>query len=165
MLLSPPLAHPDADNSPSVSQCLLWRAVHLCALHRTTFKPLSLFSCGGSSLWLPWSSLRPLFSTVLMFFKNFSFISLPLHALFPFSLFSSQFVCSFAALFTASLSFPWDQFTCAWPNRFPLYASVMESSPSPPLSSVPSFTSPSSSALSLPPLLLTFCLPTHFKFN
>lgn len=43
MLLSPPLAHPDADNGPSVSQCLLWRAVHLCALHRTTFKPLSLF--------------------------------------------------------------------------------------------------------------------------
>lgn len=37
-----PPAHPDADNGSSVSQCLLWRAEHLRARHRTTFKPLSL---------------------------------------------------------------------------------------------------------------------------
>lgn len=164
MLLSPPLAHPDADNGPSVSQCLLWRAVHLCALHRTTFKPLSLFL---RRLVSPTALLvsPSLFFWLSWCFFIFSFVSLPLHALFPFSLFSSQFGCSFADPSTASLSYPWEQFTSAWPNRFPPYMSVMESSPSPPLSSVPSFTSPSSSALSLPPLLLTFCLPTHFKFN
>lgn len=73
MLLSPPLAHPDADNGPSVSQCLLWRAVHLCALHRTTFKPLSLFL---RRLVSP-TALRPSFFDcldVFLFFLSFLFL-------------------------------------------------------------------------------------------
>lgn len=158
MLLSPALAHPDVNNGPSVTQLF---ALESCApLHSPQSHPLFL-----QSLRLQCSSLCPSFSpfsTVLMFF---SFISLPLHALFPFFFVQFSNCVLFAALSIASLFFPWDQFTCAWPNRFPPYASVMESSASPPLSSAQSFTSPSSLALSLPPLLLTFRLPTHFKFN
>ena len=87
VLLSPPLAHPDLDNSPSVSLCLLWREP--CTSQPSTQahpKPLSPF------LWK--LCLCPLLSylTVCRFFSPsacmtpyFSLISPCLQSLFGFS--------------------------------------------------------------------------------
>lgn len=172
MLLSPPLAHPDPDNSPSVSLCLLWREP--CTSQPSAQahpKPLSLF------LWK--LCLCPLLSdfTARLFFSAsacttpyFSLISPCLHALFHFSVHPSVFpIHTFLRSFYSTITHPPVRsiYLCVAESfsshRTPPYATVMESSP--PLSSLLSFTGSSSLVLSLPELLLTFCLPTHFKFN
>lgn len=93
MLLSPPLAHPGPDNSPSVSLCLLWREP--CTSQPSAQahpKPLSLFL---RKLFL-WPLLSN-FTTGLFFTAStcmtpyFSLISPCLQALFSFSVHPSVF--------------------------------------------------------------------------
>lgn len=79
-------------------------SLHSC---RSSSPPVSFFDCLGVH---PPPPLSFLFLCLLYSF--FSFLI-------------SQFVCSFAALSSALLSLPWDQFTCAWPNPFPPHASVI----------------------------------------
>lgn len=167
--LPPPPAHPDADNGSSVSQCLLWRAEHLRARRRTTFKPLSLspslFSCRGSSLRLPRLSLIPLFFDCLNGFF-FSFVSLPLHTLFPFFLVQFSICVLLCGSFYCIALFPVRSIYPCMAKPFPLRARLLWSLLLLHLC-LPCRHSP---ALHLRHwaflcLLLTFCLPTHFKFN
>ena len=170
MLLSPPLVHPDLDNSPSVSLCLLWREP--CTSQPSTqahLKPLSpflrklcfcpLLSYFSVHLFFPplpvWLLIFLLFLLVFSLCSVFLFIP-SVFPIFPRSFHSAITHSPVRSIYLCVA----ESFSS---HRTPLYATVMESSP--PLSSLLSFTGSSSLALSLPELLLTFCLPTHFKFN
>lgn len=174
MLLSPPLAHPDADNSPSVSLCLLWREP--CTSQPSAqahLKPLSLFlqelflcpllSDFTARLFFPPLPLWLfIFLKFLLVFMLCSIFSVHL-AVFPNPYLPSQLLLRYYSP-SREINLPVRGRISLLTQDSSVYATVMESSP-PPLSSLLSFTGSSSLALSLPELLLTFCLPTHFKFN
>lgn len=167
MLLCPPLAHPDPDNSPSVSLCLLWREP--CTSQpsaRAHPKPLSLF------LHLSNFTARLFLSASACTTPYFSLISPCLYALFRFPFIPQCFqsIPFFRSFYSTIIHppvrsiylcvaeyFPHTGLLC----MLPLWYTVMES----PLSSLLSFTGSSSLAQSLPELLLTFFLLTRFKFN
>lgn len=147
MLLSPPLAHPDPDNSPSVSLCFCGSSA---SVHLSPNSLLSSF-CLYSSLFFLYFSLSSCF--VQCFCSSWCFQSIPSPRSFYTSTITHPPVRSIYLCVAESFS----------SHRTPQYATVMESSP--PLSFLLSFTGSSSLELSLRELLLTFCLPTRFKFN
>ena len=169
MLLSPPLAHPAPDNSRSVSLCLHWREPCTSPQPGHTLNLLLYFFGRSASVhFSPTSYFASFFCNSACMTPYFSFlpglISPCLHALFSFSVPIHTFPWIFYSTITHSpvRSIYLCMAESFSSHRTPLYATVMESSP---LSSLSSFISSSSPALSLPELLLTFCLLTHFKFN
>lgn len=132
MLLSPPLAHPDTDNSPSVSLCLLWR-------EPCTSQPSAQAHLKPPSLFLQELFLCPLLSDFvasLFFLSTFCFsssVSLPSCFVPFFFLLVSQiltFPCSFYFAITHSpvRSIYLRVAESLSSHRPPLYATVIESS-------------------------------------
>lgn len=111
-----PWPTPDADNSPSVSLCLLWREPRTSA--QTHLKPpCSIFARALPLSASPRRSLLVFRLSDVLFLSNLPSSSrLPLYSCSPGSV--SHPYLSLAAFTSLLLSLPRDQFTCAWPSPF-----------------------------------------------